>query len=121
MKRLRMEATASRWNSGDHAAGTRRVMSSGRNGRSSPSESGPDAIGAAGYVMRTRSMPLAPAIIGMILGPMAEQQLRRALAIAEGSATVFVTRPISLALLLAAAALLVGPMVVGSRQPAADS
>jgi TctA family transporter len=35
--------------------------------------------------MRCRSIPLAPAIIGLILGPMVEQQLRRALAIAEGS------------------------------------
>jgi hypothetical protein len=42
--------------------------------------------------------PLAPAIIGVVLGPMAEQQLRRALAIGEGSPPVLVTRPVSLAL-----------------------
>ena len=70
------------------------------------------AIGAAGYLMRRRSIPLAPAIIGLILGPMAEQQLRRALAIADGSAMVLVTRPISAALLTAAALLLVGPSIV---------
>ena len=65
------------------------------------------AIGGAGYLMRCRAIPLAPAIIGVILGPMAEQQLRRALAIAEGSWTVFVTRPISAVVLLIAVSLLV--------------
>ena len=70
------------------------------------------AIGGVGYLMRRRSIPLAPAIIGLILGPMAEQQLRRALAIAEGSPAVFVTRPMSAALLGAAAVLLCGPPIV---------
>jgi putative tricarboxylic transport membrane protein len=70
------------------------------------------AIGGVGYFMRCRSIPLAPAIIGLILGPMAEQQLRRALAIAEGSPMVLVTRPISATLLAAAALLLSGPLIV---------
>ena len=70
------------------------------------------AIGVAGYMMRRHSIPLAPAIIGVILGPMAEQQLRRALAIADGSPMVFLTRPISLALLVVAALLIVTPGVV---------
>jgi putative tricarboxylic transport membrane protein len=70
------------------------------------------AIGIAGYAMRRRSIPLAPAVIGLILGPMAEQQLRRALAIAEGSPAVLVTRPISAALLAAAALLFFGPLIV---------
>jgi putative tricarboxylic transport membrane protein len=70
------------------------------------------AIGGVGYVMRRRSIPLAPAIIGLILGPMAEQQLRRALAIAEGSPAVFVTRPIAATLLAAAVALFFGPLII---------
>ena len=70
------------------------------------------AIGGVGYLMRCRSIPLAPAIIGVILGPMAEQQLRRALAIAEGSPMVLITRPISAALLAAALLLLAGPRIV---------
>ena len=52
-------------------------------------------IGGAGFLMRRANVPLAPAIIGLILGPMAEQHLRRALAAAEGSWSIFVTRPIS--------------------------
>ena len=70
------------------------------------------AIGGIGYLMRCHAIPLAPAIIGVILGPMAEQQLRRALAIADGSPMVLVTRPISAALLAAALLLLAGPRIV---------
>jgi putative tricarboxylic transport membrane protein len=67
------------------------------------------AIGAAGFVMRTWQIPLAPAVIGLILGPMGEQQLRRALAAAEGSWAVFVTRPISAGVLAAAVVLALLP------------
>jgi putative tricarboxylic transport membrane protein len=70
------------------------------------------AIGGVGYLMRCRSIPLAPAVIGLILGPMAETQLRRALAIAEGSPAVLVTRPISATLLAAAVLLLSGPLIL---------
>jgi putative tricarboxylic transport membrane protein len=70
------------------------------------------AIGGVGYLMRRRSIPLAPAIIGLILGPMAEQQLRRALAIAEGSPAILVTRPISATLLAAAVMLLFAPLIL---------
>jgi putative tricarboxylic transport membrane protein len=69
-------------------------------------------IGGVGYLMRRRAIPLAPAIIGLILGPMAEQQLRRALAIAEGSPLVLVTRPISATLLAGALLLLLAPLLV---------
>jgi putative tricarboxylic transport membrane protein len=57
-------------------------------------------VGLAGFLMRRHRVPLAPAIIGVVLGPMAEQQFRRALAVG-GSAAVFVTRPVSAVLLLA--------------------
>ncbi len=63
-------------------------------------------IGLAGYLMRRHDIPIAPAVIGLILGPMAEQQFRRALAAADGSATIFVTRPVA-ALLLTAAVVLI--------------
>jgi putative tricarboxylic transport membrane protein len=64
------------------------------------------AIGTAGFGMRQLAMPLAPAVIGVILGPLAEQQFRRSLAIG-GSPTIFLTRPISGALLLGSAAILI--------------
>ena len=69
------------------------------------------AVGAAGYAMRRFDFPAAPVIIGMILGPLAEQEFRRAMTISQGDLTVFVTHPISLGLLLLAAiALLWAPV-----------
>ena len=79
-------------------------------------------IGLVGFAMRRLDVPVAPAVIGLILGPLAEQQLRRAMAIAEGDVTVLFTRPLSGALLLLAAAALVLPWLLrrarGAREPA---
>jgi putative tricarboxylic transport membrane protein len=55
-------------------------------------------------------------VLGLVLGPMAEQQFRRAVAISEGDPTVFVTRPISAALLAAALVVLVAPIVLKRRR-----
>jgi putative tricarboxylic transport membrane protein len=73
-------------------------------------------IGLVGYVMRVYDIPVAPAIIGMILGPMAEQQFRRALAISQGSYTTFITRPISLTILIIAVLLVVVPVLIRWRK-----
>ena len=70
------------------------------------------AIGVAGYLMRLADIPPAPAVIGLILGPTAEEQMRRSLAIAQGDPTVFVSRPLSAALLLLAVVALVGPRLM---------
>ena len=64
-------------------------------------------IGGAGLAMRRWSMPLAPAIIGLILGPLAEQQFRRAVAI--GGMSIFFTRPIAAGALVLAALVLIVP------------
>jgi putative tricarboxylic transport membrane protein len=78
------------------------------------------AVGGLGYLMRRSSLPLAPAIIGLILGPVAEQQLRRALAIAEGSPTVLLTRPVSGTLLVLAMLVLCAPLIARVwRRPSA--
>jgi putative tricarboxylic transport membrane protein len=69
-------------------------------------------IGACGFLMRRFDIPLAPAVIGLILGPMGEQQLRRALAAADGSWSIFVTRPISAAVLSIAALLALAPILL---------
>ena len=69
-------------------------------------------IGLLGYVMRVHDFPVAPVLVGMILGPLSEQQLRRALAISQGDPSVFLTRPISAALLAVTVAVLVAPAVV---------
>lgn len=62
--------------------------------------------GFVGYLLLKFECELAPFILGFVLGPMLEEHLRRAMMLYEGDATVFVTRPISAALLLVAAVLL---------------
>jgi putative tricarboxylic transport membrane protein len=83
------------------------------------------AIGALGFGLRQAGCPLAPVMIGVMLGPAADMHLRRALAIAEGEWTALVTRPTSGALLLVAGLVLVGPALLGrwraSRRDAAAS
>jgi len=69
-------------------------------------------VGLGGYLMRVHDFPVAPVLVGMILGPLAEQQLRRALAISQGDPTVLVTRPIAAALLAVAAAVVLAPAVL---------
>ena len=75
------------------------------------------AVGAIGCLMRVYDFPLVPAVLGLVLGPLSEQQFRRALAISEGDLSVFVTRPIAATLLVAAAAVLAGPWVVKRWSP----
>jgi len=73
------------------------------------------AIGVLGLVMRRFSFPTAPVVVGMILGPLAEAQMRNALSIGEGNWLVFVQRPMSLAILLVVAAVLLLPRLLKNR------
>lgn len=68
-------------------------------------------FGLLGYWMRRLDFPVAPVIVGMILGPLAEVQFRRAVQISQGDVSVFLTRPISLTLLSIAAVVLLAPLV----------
>ena len=70
------------------------------------------AIGLLGVVLRRYSFPTAPVVVGMILGPLAEAQMRNALSIGEGHWGVFVQRPMSLLLLIVVLAVLVLPRAV---------
>ena len=60
-------------------------------------------IGVIGFGMRVLGVPVAPCVIGLILGPLAEAQFRRALSISQGDWTVFFTDPLSLTFLIIAA------------------
>lgn len=72
-------------------------------------------VGVLGVLMRRFSFPTAPVIVGMILGPMAEAQMRNALSIGEGKWSVFIERPMSLTILLIVLAVLVVPKLMRRR------
>ncbi len=76
-------------------------------------------VGVAGYLMRRYDFPTAPVIIGMILGPLAEQNFRQAMTISAGDWTIFFTRPLSLTILIIAAGLVVGPKLWGMARKSA--
>ena len=63
-------------------------------------------FGALGLLFFKLECEPAPLLLGFVLGPMMEENLRRAMLLSRGDPTVFFTRPISLAMLIAAAALL---------------
>src|SRR5688572_24160288 len=70
------------------------------------------ALGVVGFLMRRFDIPVAPAVIGVILGPEMETHFRRALQISQGDYSTFVTRPLSLAIFIIAALMLVSPTVI---------
>ena len=74
------------------------------------------AIGLLGVVMRRYDFPTAPVVVGMILGPLAEAQMRNALSIGEGKWGVFIERPVSLALLVIVVSVLVLPRLLKLRK-----
>ena len=63
-------------------------------------------FGVLGYVLMRLECEPAPMLLGFILGPLMEENLRRAMRISSGDPMIFVNRPISLGLLIAAAILL---------------
>jgi len=79
------------------------------------------AAGGIGCAMRLFNVPLVPAVLGLVLGPLSELQFRRAMAINEGDASIFLTRPLSAGLLFVAAALLAGPLLFRRFVPAASA
>lgn len=68
-------------------------------------------FGGVGYLLKKFDYEAAPLVLAMVLGPMMENALRQSLIMANGSATIFFTRPISLGVVLLVLALLVLPML----------
>jgi len=65
-----------------------------------------------GFLMRRFDFPIAPVVVGLILGPVAESQLRRALQISLGDPLVLVQSPMSAVLLAIALLALIAPFVL---------
>ncbi|HWJ52770.1 MAG TPA: tripartite tricarboxylate transporter permease, partial [Propionibacteriaceae bacterium] len=78
-------------------------------------------IGLLGFAMRRFGWPVAPAVIGLILGPVAETNLRRAIAIGEGNPAVLVQSPFSVIVyLVALLAIALPPLVRRVRSRRVD-
>ncbi|MEO7851446.1 MAG: tripartite tricarboxylate transporter permease [Rubrivivax sp.] len=69
-------------------------------------------LGIVGYLLRKQGMPMAPLILGFVLGDLMEQNLRRALSITNGELGILVESPISIGLWIAAATMLLLPPLV---------
>ena len=69
------------------------------------------AFGVIGYAMRKLDFHPAPAVLGLVLGPMVERSLRQALTMSHGSLDIFFTSPISAILILLAMLSLFTPVV----------
>jgi TctA family transporter len=78
-------------------------------------------FGLVGYVFYKLHCEPAPLLLGFILGPMMEENLRRALLLSRGDWTTFATRPLSAGLLLAAVALIVIVMLPSIKKKRAEA
>jgi TctA family transporter len=73
-------------------------------------------FGVAGYVFLKLGCEPTPLLLGLILGPMVEENFRRSLQLSRGDPTIFLTRPISLVFLLTGLALVLLFVVPGLRR-----
>ena len=80
-------------------------------------------FGVIGFIWIKLGLPPAPMLLGFVLGPMMEENLRRAMLMSRGDPSVFVTRPISLGFIIATVLILivmVAPAVRKRRKEIAD-
>lgn len=69
-------------------------------------------IGTLGYFLRKFGVPMAPLVLGVVLGNMMEQNLRRALSMTDGDVGVLFASPVSIALWVSAAAVVIVPQIL---------
>jgi putative tricarboxylic transport membrane protein len=69
------------------------------------------ASGVVGYLLRKLRFPEGPLILGLVLGPLLEDQMRRSLTLSLGDPTIFVTRPISGTIMTVALLCLLVPLI----------
>ena len=69
-------------------------------------------IGTLGYFLRKFGLPMAPLVLGVVLGNMMEQNLRRALSITDGNVSVLFHSPVAISLWVAAGAVVVVPQLM---------
>ena len=72
-------------------------------------------LGVLAFTLRFFKFPIAPVLLGVVLGPMIEQEFRRALSISGGDYSIFATRPITLVLLFLSLLLVFVPLIKSKR------
>jgi putative tricarboxylic transport membrane protein len=73
-------------------------------------------FGVAGYLLRKLNYPVAPAVLAIVLGPLAERSMRQSLLLSQGEFTIFISRPISATCIAIAIALMLYPLVLSWRR-----
>ncbi|WP_342044056.1 tripartite tricarboxylate transporter permease [Bacillus sp. OTU530] len=73
------------------------------------------ACGIAGYYLTKNDFPVAPLVLGLVLGPMIENNMRRALTTSNGDYMIFLQKPVSLVFLLVAVLWMVIPLILKMR------
>ncbi len=68
-------------------------------------------FGIVGYLMRKLDYPMAPAVLAVVLGPLAETSLRQSLLISHGSPAIFFNRPIAAAIMICSLILFIIPII----------
>ncbi|WP_265518297.1 tripartite tricarboxylate transporter permease [Nitratireductor luteus] len=69
-------------------------------------------FGVVGYLLRKLDYPVAPAVLAIVLGPLAERSLRQSLLSSQGDPLIFVERPLSAIFMLVAVVLFVYPLAL---------
>ena len=73
------------------------------------------ACGVLGYLFAKNDYPVAPSVLALVLGPMIENNMRRALTISNGDFSIFITKPLSLLFLVVAISWLLIPLIMKIR------
>jgi len=78
------------------------------------------AMGVLGYIMLRLDWPLVPWVLGFVLGPIIEERMRESLSMSSGDPAIFVTRPISLGLVIAIVLVVIIPLVLDLKKKRAQ-
>ncbi|MEY2365075.1 tripartite tricarboxylate transporter permease [Lysinibacillus capsici] len=73
------------------------------------------ACGVLGYLFAKNDYPVAPLVLALVLGPMIENNMRRALTISNGDFSIFITKPLSLLFLVVSISWLLIPLIMKIR------
>jgi putative tricarboxylic transport membrane protein len=71
--------------------------------------------GVVGYFLAKNDFPMAPLVLGLVLGPMIENNLRRALTTSNGDFSIFIEKPVSLVFLIIAVLWISVPLIMKMR------